>query len=75
MSELDHAPEPQTLPEGLSPLAKIAVGTVATAALSWFLISWLVMHSPLTDAIGETVGALAVVLLVVSVVGMARGGD
>jgi hypothetical protein len=58
--------------ERLSPLAKFGVGTVAASALAWFLTSWLVLKSPLTDAIGETVGSLAVVLLVVSVIGVAR---
>ena len=61
--------------EVLSPMAKLAVGTVAAASLSWFFVSWLVLNSPLTDAIGETAGTLAVVLLIVSIVGMARVGD
>ncbi|WP_426508374.1 hypothetical protein ACPPVO_58075 [Dactylosporangium sp. McL0621] len=70
MSELDHA-RPQTL----SPLAKLGVTVVVIAALSWFFVSWLVLDSPLTDAIGETAGSLAVVLLIVSVIGTARADD
>jgi hypothetical protein len=40
--------------------------------MSWFLISWVVLSSPLTDAIGETIGSLVVVLLLVSIVGAVR---
>jgi hypothetical protein len=56
----------------MSPLAIVAVVVTTVLSLSWFFISWAVLHSPLTDAIGETAGSLAVVLLVVSIVGMAR---
>ena len=63
------------LPEGFSPLAKLGLGTVAIAAMTWFFVSWLVLHSPLTDAIGETAGSVTVVLLVASVIGMAREAD
>ena len=38
-------------------------------------VSWLVLGSPLTDAIGETVGSLAGILLVVSIIGAARAAD
>ncbi|MFG2037991.1 hypothetical protein [Dactylosporangium sp. NPDC048998] len=75
MSDLDHAPERQTLPEGFSPLAKLGIGIVAVASLAYFLVSWRVLHSPLTEAIGETAGSLAVVLLIVSVIGTARAHD
>jgi cytochrome c oxidase assembly factor CtaG len=68
MSDVEQIPEQQTL----SPLAKLGITLVATAAMSWFFVSWLVLKSPLTDAIGETVGSLAAVLLIVSVIGMAR---
>ncbi|WP_432980890.1 hypothetical protein [Dactylosporangium sp. CA-233914] len=68
MTELNRVEEPEVL----SPLAKLGVAVVVTAALTWFFVSWLVLKSPLTDAIGETVGSLAVVLLIVSVIGMAR---
>ncbi|MGI5245824.1 hypothetical protein [Dactylosporangium sp. CA-139066] len=63
------------LPEGFSPLAKVGLSVLAVAALTWFLVSWLVLHSPLTDAIGETAGSLTAVLLVVSVIGMAGEAD
>ncbi|WP_432832254.1 hypothetical protein [Dactylosporangium sp. CA-092794] len=61
-----------TLREGFSPLAKLGIATVSAAALAWFFISWQVLHSPLADAIGETAGTLAVVLLIVSVIGTTR---
>jgi hypothetical protein len=60
---------------GFSPLAMIGVGTVGVLGLAWFLVSWLVLGSPLTDAIGETVGSLAAILLIVSIIGAARAAD
>ncbi|HTJ36822.1 MAG TPA: hypothetical protein VL738_26665 [Dactylosporangium sp.] len=75
MSDLDHAPERPALQEGFSPLAKLGLSVVGAAAVTWFFVSWLVLGSPLTDAIGETAGSLAVVLLVISIIGMARSDD
>lgn len=79
MSGLDRAPEraarakpAASPPDAFSPLAKLGIGIVAVGSLAWFLVSWLVLNSPLTDAIGETVGSLAVVLLIVSVIGAVR---
>jgi hypothetical protein len=60
---------------GFSPLAMIGVGTVGILGLTWFLVSWLVLGSPLTDAIGETVGSMAAILLIVSIIGAARAAD
>lgn len=60
---------------GLSPLAMAGVASVAVLGLGWFLVSWLVLGSPLTDAIGETVGSLAAILLIVSIIGAARASD
>lgn len=60
---------------GFSPLAMIGVGAVGVLGLAWFLVSWLVLGSPLTDAIGETVGSLAGILLIVSIIGAARAAD
>ncbi|WP_433611249.1 hypothetical protein ACQP2P_43715 [Dactylosporangium sp. CA-139114] len=57
----------------MSNLAKLGVTVVAVAALSWFFVSWLVLKSPLTDAIGETMGSLAAVMLIVSVIGSVIG--
>jgi hypothetical protein len=59
-------------PERMSPLAIAAVVVTTILSMTWFFISWAVLNSPLTDAIGETAGSLAVVLLVVSIVGVAR---
>ena len=49
-------------------------GVVLTVALSliWFYVSWQVLGSPFADAVGETVGSLAAVLLIVSIVGAIR---
>jgi hypothetical protein len=58
--------------EHLSPLAIFGVVLTVILSLSWFFFSWLALSSPVTDAIGETVGSLAVVLLLVSVIGAAR---
>jgi hypothetical protein len=66
------ADRPYPPAEPFSPLAKAGVTAVILLALTWFFVSWLVLKSPLTDAIGETVGSLAVVLLIVSVIGAAR---
>jgi hypothetical protein len=56
----------------LSPLAKLGITVVVAATLTYFLVSWLVLNSPLADAIGETAGSLAALLLIVSVIGTAR---
>ena len=58
----------------LSPLAVLGVIAIPGLGLGWFFVSWRVLASPLTDAIGETVGSLAVVLLAVSIVGASRRG-
>jgi len=60
---------------GFSRLAMFGVGTVGILGLTWFLVSWLVFGSPLTDAIGETVGSLAGILLIVSIIGAARASN
>ncbi|MEV0561666.1 hypothetical protein [Dactylosporangium sp. NPDC050588] len=60
---------------GFSLLALLGVGAVSALGLTWFLVSWLVLGSPLTDAIGETVGSLAAILLIVSIIGAARASD
>jgi len=67
-----RTPSPPSAEETFSPLAKLGVGAVIALALAWFFVSWLALKSPLTDAIGETVGSLAVLLLIVSVIGAAR---
>ncbi|MFI5913661.1 hypothetical protein [Dactylosporangium sp. NPDC051541] len=61
--------------EILSPLAKLIITLIATAAVTWFFVSWLVLNSPLTDAIGETAGSLAALLLIVSVIGTAKANS
>jgi hypothetical protein len=56
----------------MTPKAKLAVGLTAVLAVLWFIVSWQVLNSPLTDAIGETAGSLAGALLVISIFGTAR---
>ncbi|WP_433211391.1 hypothetical protein ACQP00_50410 [Dactylosporangium sp. CS-047395] len=56
----------------MSALAKLGVTVVIAAAVIYFVVSWRVFNSPLTDAIGETFGSLAVLLLVVAIIGTAR---
>ncbi|MDG6107565.1 hypothetical protein Daura_49205 [Dactylosporangium aurantiacum] len=75
MTDLEGAPASAVDDDatvGFSPLAMVGVGTVGILGLAWFLVSWLVLGSPLTDAIGETVGSLAAILLIVSIIGAAR---
>ena len=59
----------------MTPKAKFAVGLTAVLAILWFMVSWLVLNSPLTDAIGETAGTLAVALLVISILGTVRAKE
>ncbi|MEV4515392.1 hypothetical protein AB0K00_41345 [Dactylosporangium sp. NPDC049525] len=77
MTDLEGAPSTvdDDVTVGFSPLAMIGVGAVGVLGLTWFLVSWLVLGSPLTDAIGETVGSLAAILLIVSIIGAARASD
>jgi hypothetical protein len=56
----------------MSRLAIAGVVLTVVLALTWFYVSWRVLKSPLTDAVGETVGSLAVVLLIVSIIGAIR---
>ena len=58
--------------ERMSRLAVVTVALVLVAAVSWLFMSWLVLDSPLGDAIGETAGSLALGLVVVSFVGALR---
>jgi hypothetical protein len=59
-------------PTAMTPMAMVAVAVTVLLALLWFVVSWLVLHSPLTDAVGETAGSLAVALLVISILAAAR---
>jgi hypothetical protein len=56
----------------MSRLAFAGVVLTVVLSLTWFYVSWQVLESPLTDAVGETVGSLAAVLLIVSIVGAIR---
>jgi hypothetical protein len=59
----------------MTALAKLGVTAIVAAAVSYFIVSWRVFDSPLTDAIGETFGSLTVLLLVVSIIGTARASQ
>ena len=56
----------------MSPLGMLGVVTVCTLAGSWFLVSWLVLDSPVIDAVGETAGATLLALVLISIVGALR---
>ena len=56
----------------MSRLAFVVVALVVVASATWLLVSWIVLKSPLADAIGETAGSLSVALVLVSVVGSLR---
>jgi hypothetical protein len=38
-------------------------------AVAWFFVSWVVLDSPVVDAVGEAAGGVTVVLLVMAVIG------
>jgi hypothetical protein len=59
-------------PSTMTPKAMVAVAVTVLLALVWFVVSWLVLDSPLTDAVGETAGSLALALLLVSIFATAR---
>jgi hypothetical protein len=73
MTERDPTP-PSTVDNAKSMSRKAIAGVVATMslALAWFYISYAVLDSPFIDAVGETLGALAAGLLLVSVFGAVR---
>jgi hypothetical protein len=48
------------------------VALVVVAAAGWLFMSWLVLDSPLVDAIGETAGSVALGLVLVSILGALR---
>jgi hypothetical protein len=58
--------------ERMSRRAMAGVVIIACLAVIWFLVSWRVFNSPLIDAAGETAGALALLLVVVSLAGAIR---
>jgi hypothetical protein len=60
LSDVDASAEP------------FAVAAIAVLSLTWFGVSWLLMGSPVTDAVGEAAGGVAAVLVLVSVVGAIR---
>jgi hypothetical protein len=65
-----EAPPPSTVDDQrFTPGVLLFVVLTGVLAAGWFLVSWLVLHSPVTDAIAETLGSLAVILLVVSIFG------
>jgi hypothetical protein len=59
-------------PTKMSRLALATVVLVVALAVTWILVSWRMLHSPLVDAVGEAAGTVFLALLVVSVVGAVR---
>jgi hypothetical protein len=50
----------------------LALTGIVTLAVGWFGVSWLVLKSPVVDAVGEAAGGVVTVLVVVSVFGAFR---
>lgn len=50
----------------------LAIASVASLTAVWFVVSWAIMDSPIVDALGEALGGMTFVLLIVSVVGVLR---
>jgi hypothetical protein len=50
----------------------LALTGIVTLAVGWFGVSWLVLKSPVVDAVGEAAGGVVTVLFVVSVFGAFR---
>ncbi|HZN16818.1 MAG TPA: hypothetical protein VFB84_01250 [Micromonosporaceae bacterium] len=48
--------------------------TAAVLLIGWFFVAWLALDRHVVDAAGESVGSGFALLLLVSVVGAARGG-
>ena len=73
MTERDPTP-PSTVDDGKSMSRKAIAGVTGTLTLAivWFYVTYAVLGSPFIDAVGETLGALAAGLLLVSVFGAVR---
>jgi hypothetical protein len=73
MTERDPTPS-STVDDDGSWSRKAIVGVTGTLVLAfgWFYISFAIQGSPFIDAVGETLGALAAGLLLVSVFGAVR---
>jgi hypothetical protein len=50
----------------------LALTGIVTLAVGWFGVSWLMLKSPVVDAVGEAAGGVVTVLVVVSVFGAFR---
>jgi peptidoglycan/LPS O-acetylase OafA/YrhL len=53
-------------------LARIGVIGVALLAVAWFGVSWAVLHSPVMDAVGEALGGVLLILVLLSALGALR---
>ncbi len=53
----------------LSRLAAAGVASTIALTVGWFLVSWVVLNSPVVDALGEALGGVALVLVLVSIFG------
>jgi hypothetical protein len=52
--------------------ASVAVAAIVALAIAWFSVSWMLLDSPLVDAIGEAAGGVVAILVIVSVIGEVR---
>jgi hypothetical protein len=66
---LDETP---TAPDLDSRSEALALTGIVALAAGWFGVSWLVLKSPVVDAVGEAAGGVVTVLVVVSVFGAFR---
>jgi hypothetical protein len=65
-----HSPADPTLP--LSRGQRIGAAAVGAFGVGWFVVAWRVLDKKMVDAVGETAGAVLLVLVVISVLGAAR---
>lgn len=56
----------------LSRAAVTACALTAVITVCWFVVSWIVLDSPLVDALGEAFGGVLALLVMISIVGSMR---
>ncbi|MBT8226752.1 MAG: hypothetical protein KJO75_14835 [Dactylosporangium sp.] len=63
-------PDPAGTPASeASRLAIAGVAGFGALTVVWFVVSWVFLNSSIVDALGEAVGGVMLVLLIVSIVG------
>ncbi|MBN1172498.1 MAG: hypothetical protein JXA67_10040 [Micromonosporaceae bacterium] len=67
-------PDPaETRAAAASRLALMSLVGIGGLALLWFVVSWIYLNSSPADALGEALGGVMVVVLIVSIVGSFGG--